>query len=118
MPKHSSTDVLKRWRELDWELARGKLVVARFAEKWGVNPATVRRDLKAFKAMKQRILQARDEKPELKRGEIARERWLVYGYDDGQECLFVINVSSQLGVVGQVFAEQLPKRIKEALTGH
>lgn len=55
MPKNSSLDVLRRWREMDEHLARGRLFVASFARRWKVSPKTVRRDLAAFQEIGQRM---------------------------------------------------------------
>lgn len=56
MPKTPSIRILRRWMDLDWQLAwkgfgsRG-MVLTEFAEKWGVDVKTIRRDLAMFKKL-------------------------------------------------------------------
>jgi hypothetical protein len=54
---NSTASVLKRWREMDAALcpASGWMNVRRFAEAHGVSTRTVRRDLKAFQQLGQRM---------------------------------------------------------------
>lgn len=53
MPKNTTADILRRWREMDLLLWRWELHIPKFAKKWGVSEKTVYRDIAAFKALGQ-----------------------------------------------------------------
>jgi hypothetical protein len=60
MPKNSSVTILKRWRAMDMTLnyrGAGGLNLAAFAKHHKVTVKTVRRDLEAFKALGQDMVQ-------------------------------------------------------------
>lgn len=55
MPKHSASDMLKRWVALDKALTDtqigGGLNLTKFAKQWNVDAKTIRRDLKLFREL-------------------------------------------------------------------
>jgi hypothetical protein len=60
MAKNPTTEVLKRWMEMERALRGDGLYIPWFAKKWGVTQKTVRRDLEAFKALGQKVRPFRD----------------------------------------------------------
>jgi predicted DNA-binding transcriptional regulator YafY len=55
MPKNTSAKILSRWREMDLLLWRRELHIPKFAKKRGVSEKTVRRDIRAFTDLGQKI---------------------------------------------------------------
>ena len=86
MPKNPSTLILKRWRTMDAELASlFGLSIRRFAKQWKVSEKTIRRDLKAFMELGQRVQWVLELEKEY--------RWI---YEGGCETLFVRNLSPKV----------------------
>jgi hypothetical protein len=58
MPKNPTTEILRRWRDMDLQLRSSYgLVIPRFARQWKVSEKTVRRDLAAFKELGLELVQ-------------------------------------------------------------
>jgi hypothetical protein len=53
--KKSSLEIMRRWRDLDKYLTTGWVFVSYFAEAWNVSKWQVRRDLRDFKRLRQKI---------------------------------------------------------------
>jgi hypothetical protein len=87
MPKNSTLDNLRRLIALDAILASTVLYVGHFAEEWGVDARTIRRDLAMLRQLGQKMRHERVDKdphPE--------SLMLGWGYERGVEPLFACNV--------------------------
>jgi hypothetical protein len=90
MPKNSSTEVLRRWRDLDASLRYGGILIPSFARRWHVSTKTIRRDLDAFRALGQRIKGTHDR-------EISEYYW---SYEPGVVPLFTCNLDYRTSTLG------------------
>ncbi len=87
MPKNSSVEILKRWKEMDRKLSRPPgLNVPKFAKRWNVSTRTVERDRLAFKALGKEMSFTRAPGTDGK---------YLWGYDHDVECLFVENMPAR-----------------------
>jgi hypothetical protein len=90
MPKNPSTEILRRWQALDYLLSMRSLEISTFAKRCGVSIKTVRRDLRAFRELGQKIVDEDASRVRIsaKTGKLIHVRFVVWGYS-GCRPLFV-----------------------------
>lgn len=108
MPKNAYLVRLKRWMDMDKQLAQGGLNVYEFADEWKVSTKTVERDIADFRALGMEIVRGvtldRDENPIPRRN---KEDGWIFAYRQPINPLFFNSISpTVLEVLEKAFSDK------------